>query len=70
MTRFYRLELDDIIVVAHPSLGKIIKRIAEINEWGEYLVRGENSMSIAAEKIGWIKPEWILGEVKLLIKKK
>jgi nickel-type superoxide dismutase maturation protease len=60
---FYRLAVDDIVILQHPLYGRLVKRIREINSAGKLRVSGENSSSVSSKQIGWIKDEQIQGKV-------
>ena len=52
-----------IVVIRHPEYQIMIKRVIEIREQGEFLLAGENNLSITSEQIGWCSREWLLGVV-------
>ena len=68
-TRFYRhIKLNDLLVINHPSYGRIIKRVAKISNKKNIYVTGDNSESISSEQIGSIAKSQIQGKVLFSIK--
>lgn len=61
--RFSRYRVGDVVVVRHPSLGTLIKRIARFDERGYLLLSGDNPASTDSETMGWQAPEALLGRV-------
>lgn len=57
------LNSGDLVVVSHPRLSTIIKRIDNINADEELWLAGDNPMSIEGANIGWVKPQWLKGKV-------
>jgi len=59
---FMRFRPGQAVLVSHPSLGLIIKRIVTV-ESNHYKLVGDHSYSISSEKMGWIKRAQIIGRV-------
>jgi len=66
-----RYKKDQIVLVRHPKYQLIIKRILDIRENGDCLLKGDNKhSSMDSEKLGWQKQSNIIGKVFFLIKDK
>ena len=63
-----RYQIDDVVVVKHPVLGVIIKRIAAISTDYEFWLQGDNPMSTNSAAMGWLSQNCILGKVRWHIK--
>lgn len=61
--RFSRYRPGDVVVVRHPSLGTIIKRIVERDAQGRLLLAGDNPASTDSASIGWQPQDRLLGSV-------
>lgn len=59
-----RYQAGDVVVVRHPTLGVIIKRIAAISTDYEFWLEGENPHSINSAAMGWLASSCILGKVR------
>lgn len=59
---FQKLKKNDVILVNHPTYGKMIKRILNISPDGILLV-GDNPMSVTTEQMGLIQKSDVLGKV-------
>lgn len=58
----------DVVVINHKHFGKIIKRIKSIDEAGDFLVAGDNTiMSTDTMTIGPVAIEHILGRVMIKV---
>lgn len=57
-----RYKLGDIVVVRHPELGIIIKRIVQLKE-ASVLLAGDNPASTSSERMGWQPCNKIIGKV-------
>lgn len=56
--------INQVVLVNHPRLGKIIKRIAEYNTDKGYLLVGDNRQkSTSSQSMGWIQRSDIYGKV-------
>lgn len=54
----------DVVVVDHPVLGTVIKRIQSVSSTGNLKLAGDNRIeSTAAEKLGSVSPDRVLGKV-------
>lgn len=56
------LKVGKIVVIDHPQLNTIIKRITEINAQG-LRVKGESAESTSSDKIGIVSKKDVLGVV-------
>ena len=54
-----KISVGDVVVIEHPKLGKIIKRVASFNEKGQFKVSGDSPTSISSEEIGAIESSQI-----------
>lgn len=61
--RGMRFCVGDVVVLNHPRLFTIIKRIDEINDAGDLRLRGDNSASTSSDQIGWQPRHRVLGKV-------
>lgn len=52
-----------VVVIRHPALGTIIKRIAEIRADGCIALSGDNPASTSREAMGWVTPDRVIGQV-------
>lgn len=66
---FYRLRIDDVVVVSHPLYHTLIKRIQHIDAEKGILLTGENLLSVSSEQMGWINERSIIGKVIYSIKR-
>ncbi len=64
-----KIRPNNIVVVEHPSYGRLIKRVLEVSDDHRLWLCGENTSSLTPEKIGWIHTENIKGKVYFSIKK-
>ncbi|MEM7360867.1 MAG: S24/S26 family peptidase [Pseudomonadota bacterium] len=54
----------DVIVLNHPSQGRLIKRVQSVDASGDYLqANGENRMSVSMHDLGKISCSEIVGKV-------
>lgn len=59
-----KLAVGDVVVAELLGLGKVIKRISEIDHLTSSIkLRGENPSSISTEKMGWVSFEQLLWKV-------
>lgn len=63
------LQKNDVILVNHPTFGKIIKRISAISEQGIWL-KGDNPISTRTEEMGLIAKNQVIGKVIFQVKAK
>ena len=68
LTRLFRLKINDNVVVHHPELGIIVKKVINICEQGIRL-QGNNPQSTSSQQMGWLKREHIIGKVVMRIPK-
>lgn len=62
--RHDRFKIGQVVVVDHPSLGPIVKRIVALDHNGQALLAGDNSMqSTSTEAMGRIPMTQIKGRV-------
>lgn len=54
-----KISVGDVVVIEHPKLGKIIKRVTSFNEKGQFKVSGDSPSSTSSEKIGPIESSQI-----------
>ncbi len=55
----HKISVGDVVVIEHPKLGKIVKRVSSFNEKGQFKVSGDNPTSTSSEKIGAIESSQI-----------
>jgi len=60
---FSPYKANDIVVVRHPKLGNIIKRIQKIDSNKRVRLIGDNALSTSSDEIGWQEPDTVLGRV-------
>ncbi|MGD1933185.1 MAG: S24/S26 family peptidase [Candidatus Phaeomarinobacter sp.] len=53
----------DVVLIDHPSLGRIVKRVLSRDENGALIVFGDSPLSTSSEVIGPIRPDDIEGVV-------
>lgn len=59
---FYTPRINQVVLVEHPRLGTIIKRIASHHPYHGYLLAGDNPQkSTSTEAMGWIDASNIYG---------
>lgn len=63
VTRRYRV--GDIVVVAHPTFGRIVKRVAARDSEGRISLAGDSPRSTSREALGWVPERAIVGHVCL-----
>lgn len=62
--RWQRFNVGDVVVVNHPELSIIIKRIARLREAdASFLLSGDNPQSTSSEVMGWLPKSAFLGRV-------
>jgi nickel-type superoxide dismutase maturation protease len=54
---------NDIVVVQHPTFGEIIKRIAKIDNNGDFWLNGDGSDTLSSLTMGAINKKSILGKM-------
>lgn len=57
------LSTGEIVVVTHPCLATIIKRIQQQSDTGKLWLAGDNSLSTTSEHIGWVPVSAVKGKV-------
>lgn len=57
-----RYEVGDVLIVRHDQYQTIIKRVEKIDK-SRVMLSGDNPASVAAEEMGWLPFENILGKV-------
>ncbi len=65
---WHRYQVGDVVVVRHPTLGTLIKRIAAVSCDYEFWLQGDNPQSTSSAAMGWLAPSCILGKVRWHIK--
>ncbi len=53
----------DVVIVNHPDLGILIKRIAQIDHQNRVLLTGDNPASIDSFTLGWQSSKALVGKV-------
>ena len=63
--RWWRMELNlgDIVIVDHPSLSIIVKRICAFKGNGDMLLKGDSRHSASPIDIGWVHQESVKAKV-------
>lgn len=56
------LHVGNIVVVHHPGLGVIVKRIAQM-QYGQIKLEGANSYSASSSSMGWVDDDCVIGRV-------
>ncbi|WP_236702677.1 nickel-type superoxide dismutase maturation protease [Thalassomonas actiniarum] len=67
--RLRSLEVEQTVLIQHPQLGLIIKKIALIDRNGLIWSKGENSASISVEQFGPVNKNQVIGRVLKVFKK-
>lgn len=65
-----RCRIGDVVVVDHPSLGRIVKRIAARDARGRIALAGDGPLSTTREAIGWLSERAVVGRVCLRVSKR
>lgn len=60
---FSRFKVGDVVIVKHPQLDTIIKRICVENTSNQFLLKGDNLLSSESYAMGWVDADWICGKV-------
>lgn len=55
---------DAIVLVEHPTMGRLVKRVRTRDDRGRFLVGGDNMLSIDSEGIGALPGAAITGRVR------
>lgn len=55
---------DAIVLIRHPTMGRMVKRVRARDDRGRVLVGGDNALSIPSEAIGALPDEAITGRVR------
>lgn len=58
------VEPNAVVVIRHPSLGRMVKRVRARDADGRYLVAGDNALSIRSDAIGALDGDTITGRVR------
>ena len=66
---FIRLNVGDLVAVAHQEYGIIVKRVFEIDLDNTIQLSGENPESVTTEQMGKIHRSQLLGKVIFSVKK-
>lgn len=57
------LRVGQLVVVVHPRLKVIIKRVKAIDKMGRLLLLGDNPLSISTQSMGWVEKRCVLAKV-------
>lgn len=60
----------DVVVVAHPRLGRVVKRVVERDAAGRIAIAGDGPLSTSREDLGWIAPRDVVGRVVFQIRRR
>ncbi|WP_133468526.1 S24 family peptidase [Paraglaciecola marina] len=52
-----------LVVVSHPQLHTIVKRVENIDCSGRLRLSGDSDSSISSDDIGWVERKYIVGRV-------
>ena len=66
---FMRVNVNDLVVVNHPILKNIVKRISSISKDNKILLCGDSPKSITCEHMGEINQSQIIAKVIFSIKR-
>lgn len=67
---YISIEVEDVILVNHPTYARIIKRVSKVcQKKGVYLV-GDNDESVSSDQMGWVSLSQIQAKVLFSIKAK
>lgn len=56
-----RLRVGDVVVINHPQLKLILKRISAISASDGLLLSGDNEHSISTAEMGWVANSAVIG---------
>lgn len=68
LCRFFRLKLNDLVVVQHHSYPILIKRLAYLDQHTIELESDNQQLGLSREQMGQIKREAVIGKVIYCIK--
>ncbi len=64
-----RIKIGQVVVVNHPRLGRIIKRVNQVTDQGQLMLSGDNKLaSTSTEDIGQVSAKHLIGLVKFHIR--
>lgn len=61
--RKVRFKVGDLVVVDHPDLRFLVKRIVAMDSQLGVLVEGDNPASFSCHQLGWLREERLLGKI-------
>lgn len=59
-----RCRVGDVVVVDHPTFGRIVKRVAARDGAGRLGLAGDGPDSTSREALGWVSARALLGRVR------
>ena len=65
---FAHLRQGDLVVMQHPTYGRLIKRIDVIDSSSRIRLRGENNNSLSPDAMGWLDRKHLKGKVLLSVR--
>ncbi len=65
----YQLKIGHLVIAKHPDYGLIVKRICELVNDDQFLLSGDNTISVNHQQIGIICRAQIIGRVIYSVKK-
>lgn len=69
LRHFFRININDVVVIQHEHLGMLIKRVASVDSQG-VMLKGDDARSISSDKIGKVARQHIMGKLLFRIAKK
>lgn len=57
--------LGSVVIIRHPGLGLLVKRVLEVDNEGRVKVGGDNPMSVSSRELGRFESSQIFGRVLL-----
>jgi hypothetical protein len=59
----YKVRIGSVVVVAHPRLNIIVKRVQCIDNLGRLQLSGDHVSSTSTDNMGWVDKEFLIGRV-------
>jgi hypothetical protein len=59
----YRAKVGSVVVVAHPRLNTIVKRVQCVDSLGRLQLSGDHVSSTSSGSMGWVDKEHVIGRV-------
>lgn len=62
---FMQVQKGNVVVISHPTLNNIVKRVLSIDKLGRMRLSGDNLLSVDSAGMGWVDKKHLIGKVIL-----